>query len=63
MLSVKQGGIKYHFWVFGMTRPGIKTLSPGQLANTLSIKPGVKITLTFLPLLRGNTPSKFSVGK
>ena len=22
MLSVKQGGIKYHFWVFRMTRPG-----------------------------------------
>ena len=21
-LSVKQGGIKYHFWVFSMTRPG-----------------------------------------
>ena len=24
MLSVKQEGIKYHFWVFGMTRPGIE---------------------------------------
>ena len=24
MLSVKQGGIKYHFWVFGMTQPGIE---------------------------------------
>ena len=22
MLSVKQGGIKYQFWVFGMTQPG-----------------------------------------
>ena len=22
MLSAKQGGIKYHFWVFGITRPG-----------------------------------------
>ena len=29
MLSVKQGGIKYHFWVFGMTRPGTETQSPG----------------------------------
>ena len=28
MLSVKQGSIKYHFWVFGMT-----------LANTLTIMP------------------------
>ena len=24
MLSVKQDGIKYHFWVFGMTWPGIE---------------------------------------
>ena len=36
MLSVKQGGIKYHFWVFGMTRPGIEPRSPGPLANTLT---------------------------
>ena len=40
MLSVKQGGIKYHFsWVFGMTRPGIEPQSPKPLANTLLIKP------------------------
>ena len=26
MLSVKQSGIKYHFWVFAMTRPGIELL-------------------------------------
>ena len=25
MLCVKQGGIKYHFWVFGMTRLGIES--------------------------------------
>ena len=24
MLSFKQGGIKYHFWVFGMSQPGIE---------------------------------------
>ena len=24
MLSVKQGDIKYHFWVFGMTRPVVE---------------------------------------
>ena len=35
MLSVKQGGIKYHFWVFGMNRPGIEPRTPGLLANTL----------------------------
>ena len=34
MLSVKQAGIKYHFWVFGMTRPGIEPKSLGPLANT-----------------------------
>ena len=39
MLSVKQGGIKYHFKVFGMTRPRIEPRSPGPLANTLSIMP------------------------
>ena len=36
MLSVKQGGIKYHFFcVFGMTRPGTEPWSPGPLVNTL----------------------------
>ena len=40
MLSVKQGGIKYHFLkIFGMTRPGIEPWSPGPLANTLLIRP------------------------
>ena len=34
-LSVKQGSIKYHFWVFGMTHPRIESWSPGPLANTL----------------------------
>ena len=37
MPSVKQEGIKYHFWVFGMTQPGIEPRSPGPLANTLTI--------------------------
>ena len=39
MLSVKQGDIKYHFKVFGMTRPGIERRSPGPLANTLTARP------------------------
>ena len=35
MLSVKQGKIKYHFFlVFSMTQPRIETLSSGPLANT-----------------------------
>ena len=37
VLSAKQGGIKYHFKVFGMTRPGTEPQSPGPLANTLLI--------------------------
>ena len=38
-LSVKQGGIKYRFWVFDMTRPGIEPRSPRPLVNTLTIIP------------------------
>ena len=38
MLSAKQGGI---FWIFGMVRPRIEPWSPGQLANTLFIRPMV----------------------
>ena len=34
MLSVKQEGIKYHFWVFGMTQPGTEPWSPGPLVST-----------------------------
>ena len=39
LLSVKQGGIKYHLKVFGMTRPGIEPRSPRPLANTLPTRP------------------------
>ena len=39
MLSVKQGGIKYYFWVFGMTRPRIEPRSPGTMANSVTIVP------------------------
>ena len=40
MLSVKQGGIKYHYLkVFRMTRTGIESRSPGPLANTLPTSP------------------------
>ena len=34
MSNVKQGGIKYHFWVFGITRLGVEPWSPGPLAKT-----------------------------
>ena len=33
MMNVKQSRIKYHFWVFGMTRPGIEPWSPRPLAK------------------------------
>ena len=38
MLSAKQGGIKYHFWVF-MTLPGIEPWFPRLLENTLTTWP------------------------
>ena len=36
MLSIKQGGIKYHFWVFGLTWPGNEPRSPGPLVSIIS---------------------------
>ena len=33
--AVKEGGIKYCFWVFGMSWPGIEPQSSGLLANTI----------------------------
>ena len=39
MLSVKQGGIKYHFLKVFMTRLGIEPQSPGPLVNTLATGP------------------------
>ena len=38
MLSVKQGGIKYHFCVFGMIWLATELRSPRSLANTLTEK-------------------------
>ena len=35
ILSVKQGDIKYHFWVLCMTRHGIEPQSSGSLADNL----------------------------
>ena len=39
MLCAKQAGVKYHFWLFGMTQPGIEPRSPGPLAKILIIMP------------------------
>ena len=38
LLTIKQGGIKDHFWVFGMTRLRIELRSSGPVANTLLIQ-------------------------
>ena len=45
MLSVKQGGIKYHFWVIGMIRHGIEPRSPGP---SVTIYKGEKFVFYFL---------------
>ena len=50
MLSAKQSGIKYHFWVFGMTQPRIEPQSPRPLANTLLVGPTSQSPFIFKPL-------------
>ena len=45
MLGIKQRGIKYHFLVFGMTRPGIEPQFPVPLASTLRYFTCFKIDL------------------
>ena len=45
MVSVKQECIKYHFWVFGMTQPGMEPRSPGPLMNTLPPRSYIYIEL------------------
>ena len=47
LLIVKQGGIKYHFKVFGMTWPRIEPKSPGPLANMLPTMPVVIVKLYY----------------
>ena len=37
LLSVKHGGIEYHFWVFGRIRSGIELRSTGPLAVCVCI--------------------------
>ena len=39
MLIAKQIDIKYHFWIFGMTQPGIESRSPGVSVNNLPTSP------------------------
>ena len=52
MLSVKQGGIKYLFFlVFGMTRPGIEPRTPGPLTNILATGPFMSYNVSLSLLL------------
>ena len=44
------------FWVFGMTRPGIESKSPGLLANTLLIRPKL-VSISCLFVLSYETQS------
>ena len=47
LLYNDEDGIKYHFLVFGITRPGIEPWSPGPLVNTLLIRPIYEMTQKF----------------
>ena len=55
MQSFKQGGIKNHFWVFGMTRPGNKTLVSPAIGKhtTHSFLKMFKIDILWLILSSG----------
>ena len=48
MLSDKQGGIKYYFWIFGISWPGIEPRLSGPLVNTLLIRPMTNIKFEIL---------------
>ena len=39
LLSIKQESIKYHFFVIGLTRPGIEPMSFRPFMNILLIRP------------------------
>ena len=56
LLSVKHEGIKYHFKVFCMTRPGIKTRSPGPLRNTLPMRTMTRSSKLKLAIVVENDP-------
>ena len=60
MLSAKQGGIKYDFWVFGMTQLGTEPWSPGPFANTRLIRPIGLAARMFVegPESLGSTPGR-----
>ena len=51
LLSVKQGGIKYHFKIFGMTRPGIEPRFPGSLTNTLPTRPVSRLMIIVMIII------------
>ena len=57
MPSDKQGGIKYHFWVFGKIRLGIELRSPRRWANILD-KP-ICVWLSFYAPKESINPSVY----
>ena len=48
MLSVKQGGTKYHFWVFATTRPGNESWSPCVCHNCPTTVTNLYIYIIFI---------------
>ena len=48
MLSVKQGNIKYNFWVFGMTQPGIEPTSPSPLNEHSNHYANIRLSINFM---------------
>ena len=60
MLSVKQGGIKYQFLVFGITRPGIEPRYPEPLTNTLPSRTNIYIYIYMEMILFFTNVTHFS---
>ena len=60
MLGVKQGNIKYHFWVFCITWAGIEIYSPGPLANTQPINQSSVVLLARIFKTLSRHPSLLS---
>ena len=56
MQSAKQGSIKYHFLVFGMTRPRIEPRSRGPLVNTQLIRQMVQFLISLVGSVFANGP-------
>ena len=56
MLSVNQGGINYHYRVFGMTRPRFELRSHKLLSNTLATRSMDRLLGNIIPLPLNKIP-------